>query len=149
MDDAVIVDDLVVGAIPVNAVELVWEKVEPLVRMVEQKAPYDIDVGIVKERLLMGQTMLITISRGSEVIAINIVDVKMLDTGVKALFIPITAGREMELWLDRFMEIAIAIAKDHGCSELRGLASRDGWLRKLKPYGWEPVFTTIRCDIGE
>lgn len=149
MDDAVIVDDLIVGAIPANAIDLLWDKVLPFVKMVEEKAPYDIDIGIVKERLQMGQTMLITISRGSDIVAINIVDVKMLDTGVKALFIPITAGGEMDLWLDKFMDIAIAIAKDYGCSELRGLASRDGWLRKLKPYGWEPVFTTIRCDIGE
>lgn len=149
MDSAPVMSDLVIGAVPATCIELVWDKVIPLIKMVEEKSPSDIDIGMVKERLLEGQNLLVTISRGSDIIALNVIDVKTLDTGVKVLFIPITAGSEMDLWLDRFLEIAIAIAKDYGCDELRGLACRDGWLRKLKPYGWEEVFTTIRYKIGE
>lgn len=65
------------------------------------------------------------------------------------LYIPITAGSDLDEWMDEFLEIAAAVARDYECVELRGLAARQGWLKKLKPYGWEEVFTTIRYRIGE
>lgn len=142
-------DDFVVGAIPATAVDLIWDKVEPLIKMVEDKSPTDINTDVVKERLIGGYQLLVTISRGTEVIAVNVLDAKTLDTGIRVLYIPITAGSELEVWIDRFLEVAIAIAKDYNCVELRGLAVRNGWLRKLKPYGWEEMFTTIRYEIGE
>lgn len=142
-------DELIIGAVPATMVELIWDKVFPLLKMAADKAPDDVELGIVKEHLIKGTQMLVTISRGSDIIALHTLDMRTLDTGIKVLFIPITAGTEMELWLDDFLEIATAIAKDYGCTELRGLAAREGWLRKLKPYGWEEVFTTIRYKIGE
>lgn len=141
-------NDLIIGAVPVNLVEVIWDKVEPLVQMVVDKSD-DIDKTIVKERLIEGTNLLVTISRGPEVIAINVLDVKFTDSGIKYLAIPITAGAELDAWMEEFLKVAEAIAKDYGCSELRGFAVRNGWLKKLKPHGWEEMFTTIRYKIGE
>jgi hypothetical protein len=55
----------------------------------------------------------------------------------------------MEFWKDDFLKLAEALGKDYACSELRGMAARKGWLPKLKPYGWEEVFTTVRYKFGE
>jgi hypothetical protein len=149
VDSAPIVDDLIIAAVPCTMIDLVWDRIEPLIQMAVDKAPDDITVEMVKKRLVRGDQGLVTISRGADIIAINTLDVKVFDTGIRVLFIPITAGTEMELWLERFLEIAVAIAKDYNCTELRGLAARGGWLRKLKPLGWEEVFTTIRYKFGE
>jgi len=140
--------DLIIGAVPASMIDLIWDKIEPLIEMVSEKSE-DIDIGIAKERLESGKTLLVTISRGQEVIAINVIDCKTTDTGIKYLSIPITAGTEMENWLEQFLEVATAIAQDYGCSEIRGFAVRNGWLKKLKPFGWEELFTTIRYKIGE
>lgn len=137
----------VIGAVPANMIDLIWDRVEPLIKTVEEKAPDDISLEVVRERLLSGNNLLVTVSSGPEIIAVNVIDIKELDTGMKILYIPITAGTDMENWIREFLDIAKAIALDHGCDELRGMAVRDGWLKKLKPYGWEPMFTTVRCKV--
>ena len=136
-----------IGAVPANMIDLIWDRVEPLIKTVEEKAPDDISLEVVRERLLSGNNLLVTVSSGPEIIAVNVIDIKELDTGMKILYIPITAGTDMENWIREFLDIAKAIALDHGCDELRGMAVRDGWLKKLKPYGWEPMFTTVRCKV--
>lgn len=141
--------DLTITTVHSSMINIIWDKVEPLIKMVEQKSPEDIVSEVTKQELIKGNLVLATISRGSDIIAIHVLDVRTLDSGTKILYIPIIAGSEMELWMDDFLEILVAIAKNYGCAELRGLAVRDGWLRKLKPYGWEEIFTTIRYKIGE
>lgn len=141
--------ELTITTVHSSMINIIWDKVEPLIKMVEQKSPEDIVSEVTKQELIKGNLVLVTISRGSDIIAIHILDVRTLDSGIKVLYIPIIAGSEMELWMDDFLEILVAIAKNYGCAELRGLAVRNGWLRKLKPYGWEELFTTIRYKIGE
>jgi len=142
-------NDLIISVVPSTMIDLIWDKVLPHIRMVEEKSPEDISSDVTKEGLMKGELLLVVISRKVNIIAINVLDIRTLDTGMKVLYIPITAGAEMELWLDNFLKIIIAIAKDYNCVELRGLAVRNGWLRKLKPYGWDELFTTIRYKIGE
>ena len=142
-------NDLIIAAVPCTMIDLIWDRVEPFIQMVEVKSPEDVSSPVIKKELKKGNQLLVTISRNTDIIAINVLNVCTLDSGVKVLYIPITAGSEMELWLDRFLDIAIAIAKDHECVELRGSAIRGGWLRKLKSYEWEELFTTLRYKIGE
>lgn len=149
MDMEVKQKELTITTVHSSMINIIWDKVEPLIKMVEQKSPEDIVSEVTKQELIKGNLVLVTISRGSDIIAIHILDVRTLDSGIKVLYIPIIAGSEMELWMDDFLEILVAIAKNYGCAELRGLAVRNGWLRKLKPYGWEELFTTIRYKIGE
>ena len=141
--------ELIITAVPDTMIDLIWDKVEPLIKMVETKAPDDIVANAVKDALRTGKQLLVIIYRESKIIALNVLDVRTLDSGKKVLYIPITAGDEMESWLDNFLMVAKAIAKDYECVELRGLAIRRGWLKKLKPHGWEEMFTTIRCELGE
>lgn len=141
--------DLKLSCVPAPMIELIWDKVEPLIDMVKEKSPDDVSIEAVKEQLMLGNVLLVTISRGADVIAVNVLEVRDLDTGLKAMYIPITAGTEMENWMEPFLELATNIGKDFNCIELRGIAVRKGWLRKLEPYGWEELFTTIRVKIGE
>ena len=136
-----------IAAVPASMIDLIWDRVEPLIRSVEALAPEDISTPKVYEELSLGRKLLVTIARGTEVIAVNVLDVKELDSGIKVLYIPITAGKEIDSWLDQFLEVAKAVAKDYNCVELRGLAIRKGWLPKLKSHGWEEMFTTIRCKL--
>lgn len=142
-------DDLTIAVVPMNLVDLVWPQVVPILDRVVEKAPDDLVPSVVYDQLINGRSTLMTISRGPKVIAINVFDIKILDSGVRTMYIPITAGDEMDKWLEPAHEIAIQIAKHHKCTELRGIATRKGWMSKLKSLGWEELFMTIRCPIGE
>jgi len=149
MDMKVKQEELIIASVPATMIDLIWDKVEPLLQLVVDKSPEDIVAEVTKEELLKGNLLLVTISRGAELIAINVLDIRTLDSGIKALYICITAGSEMDLWMDKILEFGIAVAKEHNCVELRGFAVRNGWVRKLKPYGWEELFVTLRYKIGE
>ncbi len=142
-------NDLIIAAVPCTMIDIIWDKVRPLLQLVVDKSPEDIVESVTKEHLINGDLLLVTISRRSDIIAINVLDVRELDSGIKALYVCITAGSEMDSWIERFLEIVTAIAKDHNCVEIRGFAVRNGWIRKMKPYGWEELFTTLRYKIGE
>jgi len=142
-------NDLTIAVVPCTMIDLIWDKVFPIIKLAADKAPEDVCCKVVKAELCEGRKLLITISRGSEIIAVNVLDLRTLDTGIKILYIPITAGTEMDVWIDDFLAFAKEIALSHDCVELRGLAVRNGWIKKLKPYGWEEMFTTIRCKLGE
>lgn len=141
--------DLTIAIVPMNMIDLVWPQVVPILDRVVEKAPDDLVPSVVYDQLISGFSTLMTISRGPKVIAINVFDIKVLDSGLRTMYVPITAGDEMEVWLEPAHEIAIEIAKYHKCSELRGIATRKGWMRKLKSLGWEELFMTIRCPIGD
>ena len=132
-----------------NMIDLIWDQVEPLIQLVKEKAPDDIDINTIYNDLKNCEKLLVIVSRGSKIIAVNVLEIRTLDTGIKFLSIPIIGGSELDDWAEDFMKIAIAVAKDFGCTELRGFAVRKGWLTKLKPFGWEEMFTTLRCKIGE
>ena len=141
--------DLKMGVVPYTMIDLVWDRVLPVIQLAADKAPEDVCCQVIYDELANGAKLLVAISRGAEIIAVNVLDMRTLDTGIKILYIPITAGKEMDLWLDHFLVLAKDIAKAHNCVELRGLAVRNGWIKKLKPHGWEEMFTTIRCKLGE
>jgi hypothetical protein len=141
--------DLIIAVVPWTMIDLIWEKVLPVIKLAADKAPEDVCCKVVHDELLKGDKLLVAISRGADIVAVNVLDMRTLDTGIKILYIPITAGAEMNLWMSDFLEFAKVIAKAHGCVELRGLAVRNGWMKKLKPHGWEEMFTTIRCKLGE
>lgn len=142
-------DDIKIAAIPVNLVELIFPKAIPHLERVVEKAPNDVNIDTIKQALLSGSTMMVTISEGDQVIAVNILEATTYPTGHKVLYIPNTGGDRMDEWLDRFMEIAHAIAQDLGCDELRGMACRKGWLRALKEHDWYPIHEVIGCRVKQ
>tara|TARA_R110000803_G_scaffold210829_1_gene284072 strand:- start:16652 stop:17083 length:432 start_codon:yes stop_codon:yes gene_type:complete len=139
--------DLIIAAVPITLIEVVWPQVMPLFKLVEDKSPEDTSQIETKRRILEGDELLITVSEGSKIVAFNVMTVITTDAGTRCLYIPITGGTRMSEWAERFLSIAKVIAKEHNCTQLRGLACRDGWLRYLKKFGWSEVFTTIKCDI--
>jgi len=140
-------NDLKISAIPIPLIEVVWGQVEPILKTVTDVSHGELTVDSVKAQLLRGDALLMTISENENIVAINTFEVREFGSGMKALYIPITGGKCMDGWLDRFLEIAKQTARDYGCNELRGLAVRKGWMRVLKERGWEDVHQVIRCKV--
>lgn len=140
-------NNLIIAAVPLTMVEFIYPKCEEHIQKVVEKAPNEITVETVKERLLKGESQLVAILDKDEVVAVNVLQVSTMETGFKVLYIPITGGARMDEWLGRFMEIAHGIARDLECDELRGLACRKGWLRALKDEDWYPIHEVIGCKV--
>lgn len=138
-----------IACVPANMLDFVWDEVEPLIDKVSSRTPDDIVTNVVKNELYKGNKLLLIIARGKKIIAAHVLELRVLDSQTRVLYISISAGTEMDAWLDQFHKTCEAIAKDYSCTELRGLACRKGWMGKLQPYGWEEMFTTIRYKIGE
>ena len=139
----------IIAAVPATMIELVWDKVTPHIDRVIEVAHGELTRESLFKRLISGNTLLITISLGADIVACNTLEVRTFDSGTKALFIPVVGGYDLDEWMPEFLVIAKAIAKDYECTELRGLAVRPGWTKKLKPHGWENVHMVIKCDLGE
>jgi len=140
-----------IAAVPPELVEFMWPKVLPHLDRVIEKAPHDITRESVKMRMLAGDTLLVIISDGDEIIAINTLEVRVMDSGVRALYAPIIGGGDLYEWMAQFMDVAMAIGRDFKCTEMRGLAARKGWLSRLQQCdsGWENVHMVVRYPIKD
>lgn len=140
---------LTIAAVPVEMLGIVWPLAAPHIERVIQKAPDEITMDALYKRVTSSNSLLVVICDGKDVIAANILEVRTFDTGIRSLYIPITGGDRLNEWMVDFLTVCKAIAKDYKCTQLRGLAVRKGWMRKLEPLGWEEVHTVIKCEIGE
>ena len=135
------------ASIPANVVPLLWEKIEPILQRVIDVSNRELTCEGVKRRAMLGETLIVAVCLNSEIVAITVLDVVTFDSGLRAMYIPIVGGNYMDEWLEESFEVAKAIAKDLNCSEVRGLAARKGWLRRLKDMNWEEIVTVIRCPV--
>lgn len=134
----------VIAAIPPTLIDVVWSECVKYVQDVVDVSHDEITVDSVKQRCLDGHSLLLIVSRQGEIIAVNLLELRTFDSGIKALYVPVVGGTDMDIWMDQFLDVVKAIAKDFGCRELRGLAARPGWVRKLKSRGWEEVTIAMR-----
>lgn len=137
-----------ISVVHATMIPVIWDEVLPIIMRVVEKAPDDIDPPTVLKELMANNQALMTISDGSTIVGAVTIVYRVLDSGVKTLYLPIVAGDDLDGWMDDGFNIIIAIAKNLGCTELRGLSARKGWMRKLQQYGWEECFTTVRCAIN-
>jgi hypothetical protein len=63
----------------------------------------------------------------------------------KILSLPFVGGKEMFRWLN-LTEIIKEFAREKKCDFAEGYA-RDGWLKVLKPLGFEKSYSIIKCDL--
>ena len=137
----------IIAAIPVTMVTLLWDRLAPFIDDVVKYSHNEATTEAAKEQLLAGNLLSVIVCEGNEIIALALLELRTFDTGEKALFIPIFGGSKMEEWADQMLKVLHAIAKDFGCTQLRGIGARKGWTRYLKSHGWEEYSVTIGCEV--
>ncbi len=138
-----------ISIVAVPFVEIIWDEVAPHVKRVVDVSNGELTLEGVKQSLLDGKALLVTISVGSRIVAVNTFELRILSSGVRTLYIPITGGSELFAWKDDILALAIKVAKLFQCTEIRGVSVRDGWMDILSPMGWKPVHQVIKYDVGE
>ena len=138
-----------ITVVPPGLVEVLWDAMYPHLIKVIDLAAGDISEQSIKNRALSGNGIIVVVSDGDEVLAVTTAEVVTYDSGLKSFLIPVLGGHDIHEWGPQWFEHMKALAKHLGCSELRGLAARNGWLRLLKDYGWKESHTVITCKLDE
>ena len=128
----------------------VWDQCEPHLQRVVDRSHGELTLDSIKSKVITSNCILFAIYKGDKIIAVNTAETRVMESGLKALFIPITCGEHLDEWMVPFLDVAKSIAKRFGCTELRGLSVRtvkDAWTRKLESQGWEALHTVIKCNI--
>ena len=137
----------IMGLVPIPLLEVLWDKMEPHIQRVVNVAHGEVTLLSVKNRLLTGTSLAVVVCLDEDIVAVNLLEIRVFDSGIRSMYVPVVGGNYMDEWADQFLEIAKAIAKDFNCTELRGLAARKGWTRFLASRGWEEVSIALRCKI--
>ena len=136
-----------IAALPVTLIELLWDRLEPFIDNVVRYSHNEATTETAKEQMLAGNVLTVVVCEDQEIIALTLLEIRTFDTGEKALFIPIFGGSKMAEWTDQMLNVLHAIAKDFGCTQLRGIGARKGWVRYLKTKGWEEYSVTVGCEV--
>jgi hypothetical protein len=142
-------NEYVIAAIPPEVLDLAWPEAAPFIKLATDISHNEATVETVRKRVYEGSAILLVVYKEGKIIAAITGEVREFDTGVRALFWPIVGGREMDLWFEPMYEAMLTVAKSAGCTEMRGIAVRNGWLKRLKNYGWEEVSISVRCPIEQ
>jgi hypothetical protein len=136
-------------ALPTSLVPVLWDKMIPHLQKAIEISNGELTEEGVKGALVSGNQMALLICREESVVAVHTLEIKELSEGLRVLHINAIGGDEMDSWFEQYVLVMRAIAKDLNCTEVRGCAVRDGWLKYLKSTGFEKISSTVRLKLGE
>lgn len=143
---------LIIEVVEPQDIWKVWEEVVPHIQRVVGASKGEVSMHSTLAKLATGTDLLVVIrdpSDSDEIVACNVLSTRTTESGVKLLYIRVTAGTRLVEWLQDFLALSKELAKKFNCTELRGMSVREGWMEVLAKEGWEEVYTEIKCKIEE
>ena len=142
-------NNYILAALPVTMVDFLWNQIEPHLVKVVELAHNEITLESTKKKIKNGDTLLIMVLKDQDIIAVNTLEVRNFESGLKCQYIPCVGGEDFDGWVHQFFEYCKMIAKEFNCTEIRGCAVRKGWLRKLSQLGyeWTDLSTIIKYEV--
>ena len=123
-------------------IDSVWDRVKPEVTRALVRFDPGFDEEHVRQRLKKRELQL-WLCNGFDGICISEI---IIHPQFKVLSFPVVAGENIDDWLLPMMEVGEAFGRHHNCKYIEGYG-RKGWLRKLKPYGWNDHSITTRKEL--
>jgi len=132
------------SCVPTNLIDVMWFKIEPHLQRVVDASAGEITLESEKNKALRGDCVFVLVCKGHDVIALNSIEVCTYGSGLKALLVPVVGGNEAFEWGPDFLHWCNEVAKDLGCTEIRGFSTRESWKRVLRDYGWAESHFVIK-----
>ncbi len=134
------------SAVPVQAVDFVWDTVAPMLQMAIDTSPGGYTTDSVREDIMAGRLGLWVALEGGDT-PVAAVTTRIVDLPeMRVLTMDWVGGSKMANWLGVTMDTLERYAKDNDCTQLQGYG-RKAWERWMKPRGWEPAYTTYKKDL--
>ena len=132
-------------SIPPQDIDLIWERVSHQIDSALSHTKGELKLSTVYDRLIANEILLLVVADKNQIAASIVVEFPETD-GPKVCHIMACGGDKADLWLDKWYDAIIPIAKEQGCSRL-ALTGRKGWIKKLSKYGFKHAYTTLEQDI--
>jgi hypothetical protein len=126
-----------------------WDELLPHIERVVAIGHGEFSADSIRKRIMNNMGLMVAVYEGDTIIAVNTAEIVTYDSGLKSLLVPIFAGDGLRKWGVEWLELHKEMAQEFGCSEVRGLAIRDGWIRLLKDYGFVETYAVITMPVGE
>jgi hypothetical protein len=146
-DNTVKTDNYHIEIIHPAMIESKWEEMLPHLMRVVEVSNNEFTEETIRQKAFNGNSLLVAIYENKQIIAVTTAEIVTYDSGLRSLLIPIFGGNKLVEWGDEWLEMMKHLAKHFNCTELRGLAVRDGWLRLLQTRGFNEVHTVITCKL--
>jgi hypothetical protein len=130
-----------IGGVLPEYVAKVWPKVEPILkRVVKPRTGYTTDHVLVELQLRKWQLWVIG---NFDAVVTTCIQVRPLH---KVLWVPFIAGNNMDSWLDDWLKVQDAFAKENECIAIE-FAGRKGWQRELRNRDYKPMWVILRKEL--
>ena len=122
--------DIWATGVLVDEVAALWARVEPMIA--RGLGPQETTAKVL-DRLLLKTAQLWTVMEGTEIKAVVVTEMCILNDGSKVCNVWAAAGLGINLWLG-YMTTIEAWAKENGCRAVVVDRARIGWKRLMKDY---------------
>jgi hypothetical protein len=139
-------DTIRITVIPANYIPRVWPEAEELLTRMLEYAHDEVQLRSVYGRLLTGEEILLCAFKDTKMIAACILGMTIFETGKRVMQIPYVGGDVRELWIDEGFDLVKRIAKDFGCTHIRG-CGRPGWGRAFPAL--KAIRTIYECEVDQ
>lgn len=134
-----------IAAIPRNQVDDHWLKVKPLLESALEYGDGDLTIEDVYSDLMDGTQVLLVVYDGPIKAAITMEMVK--GRRKRWMNTVLCGGSDTNDWLPEWMDAAEELAREQGAELM--VTGRRGWLKKLKPFGFQEAYTVARYERRE
>lgn len=135
--------------VPPALIPIIWPQLEGYLQPVADVSSGDLTIESIQSDMTSGICITVVVVYKDKIIGVNTLQVHTFNSGLKCLYVPIIGGECIDTWGEEFFCMCKDFAKQTGCTELRGMAARTGWLRKLKQHDlhWQSCYDVIRYDL--
>lgn len=140
-------DQLHITVVPPQVLDVVWDKVKPMIELAIRTTRPRYDINSVRDGLDQGELLLWLVLDGTEPVAALTTRIVEYPHS-KALCLDWIGGKRMKEWLPLAHDIMRKYGRDNGCTHLEGYGRR-AWGRWLEKYSWEPEYIAFRMELSE
>jgi hypothetical protein len=127
-----------------HAIDTVWDEVKPLLIKTLEYADGKYIVDDIYNAIKSRDMQLWVVYDNGGLLSFCITQI-LIYPRKKVLSLPFVGGVEMFRWL-HLTNIIKDFARENHCDFAEGYA-RDGWIKVLKPFGFEKTYTIIKADL--
>ena len=132
-------------AIEPGKIDSIWKQVKPHIEAALYYTKGEISSEQIKDKLLKGEDLLL-LAIEDGILASIVCEIVQTAT-IKVCHIVTCGGVRADVWLDKWHETIVPLAKEQGCKRI-SLSGRKGWEKKLGKYGFKHAYTTLDQELS-
>lgn len=135
--------------IPPALIPVVWDYVYPMLLDICDLANGEMTPDTILARCERGDSILLSVVLEETIKCVISLEVVVYDSGLRTLLVAFVSGEGMNEWFLQVEDFCVNMAKNLNCTEIRGMAVRDGWGRFLKDkqYKQTHVIYTKQVEV--